>query len=84
MTFERPSKEKKAQGGSFTLVLETPAVGSSAGVRPRVTNGGGNKGGQPKQGSGGGKRNLGLLDRGRGSHRQRRLNGCGYGHDIDE
>ena len=43
MTFERPSKEKKAQGGSFTLVLETPAVGSSAGVRPRVTNGGGKR-----------------------------------------
>ena len=37
MTFERPSKEKKAQGGSFTLVLETPV----ACVRPKLTNGGG-------------------------------------------
>ena len=35
------SKEKKAQRGSFTTVPETLAAGPRAGMRPRLTNGGG-------------------------------------------
>ena len=34
-------KDPKAQGGTFTPVLETLIVGPRAHVRPRVTNGGG-------------------------------------------
>ena len=33
--------EEKAREGSSTPVMETPAVGASADVRPRVTDGGG-------------------------------------------
>ena len=33
--------EEKAQEGSSTPVMETPAVGASADVRPRVADGGG-------------------------------------------
>ena len=34
-------RHMKAQGGSFKPVLDTPVVGPRAGVRPRVTDGGG-------------------------------------------
>ena len=33
-------RDTKAQGGSFTPVLETPMVGSKTGMRPRVMNDG--------------------------------------------
>ena len=40
--------EEKAREGSSTPVIETPAVGARADVRPRVTDGGG-EGTRPQQ-----------------------------------
>ena len=52
MTAQERVRDTKAQGGSFTPVLETPAVASRAGMRPRVTSGGG-KGTKAKTEEGG-------------------------------